>query len=136
MMESPSVVAVVKALSREGRYDEALTVLDASFPERLLSAEICVLKGNLILLSLAESPFELSDAKAMYEKAVELASDCDDAVFELGMYYLSFEDDAGIALGYFHRARDVLEKRLDTVKLAIDEATEELADSGGDETNP
>lgn len=125
-----SIIMSIKDLARRGRYDDALAVLDANFPDKLLCAETYVLKGSLIILSSDRSPYGLNDAKVMFEKAMVMLPDSDDAVYELGMYYLNVLDNAGIAKEYLRKAENILKQKLFAVRQAIDEALDELVTSG------
>jgi tetratricopeptide (TPR) repeat protein len=94
----------IRSRYKEGKYQEALSLIEKAEQERLLHPEVLVLKGCCIQLEDGETAYNLSDAKRAFEQALEIDEEFAPAIIELAWFYLNTLDDAIQAAPFFERA--------------------------------
>src|SRR6266853_3459141 len=94
----------IRTKYREGKYQEALSLMEKAEQEGLLHPEVLVLKGCCIQLDDKETPYNLSDAEHAFEQALEIDKDFIPAIIEMAWFYLNILDDAVRAAPLFERA--------------------------------
>ena len=77
--------------------DEAVRV----WPE---SSKLWCIRGDLIQLGDEDTPHELADALACYERAIEIDPKCIEAYEEIGHFYNAVMDDTERAKPFFQQA--------------------------------
>jgi tetratricopeptide (TPR) repeat protein len=84
--------------------NETLALADEAVRAHPQSARLWCIRGDLILLGSGESPFELADALASYERAIVIDPKCVEAYEEIGYFYDLVMDDEERAKPYFDQA--------------------------------
>jgi tetratricopeptide (TPR) repeat protein len=89
---------------KEGKIQEALSLIKQIEQEGPLCPAVLVLKGYCIQLDDETTPYELSDAEEAFKRVIEMDEDYTPAIVELAWFYLNVLDDAERAAGLFERA--------------------------------
>jgi tetratricopeptide (TPR) repeat protein len=84
--------------------NDALAYADEAVRAFPQSAKLWCIRGDLIQLSSEDSPYELADALASYERALAADPKYVEAYEEIGYYYDLVMDDEERAKPYFERA--------------------------------
>lgn len=102
----------VKRKYKEGKYREALSILERIEQEGLLHPDVFVWKGRCLQLDDGEASSQLSDVENAFKQALNIDSDFIPAILELAWFYLNVLDDANRAIEHFdkaiHLCRDTL----------------------------
>lgn len=94
----------IRTRYKEGKYQEALSLIEKAEEEGLLHPDVLVLKGCCIQLDDKETPYELSDAEHAFEQALEIDEEFTPAIIEMAWFYLNVLGDAVRAAPLFERA--------------------------------
>lgn len=112
-----------KSAKSEKDFDKALRELKRIESKYPLTPKILVMKGDTIQLSSENSPYELDDAEKAFKKALEIDSEYQEALTELGWYYLYVFNSAKRALPYFKKAFELSRGKLAESIQGIAECT-------------
>ena len=112
----------IKNRYREGRYKEALALIETIEREGLLHPEVLVWKGRCIQLDDERTAYELSDAEQAYKQALSIDNEFTPAIVELAYLYLNVLDDA-------KQANTLFKKAVHSYKMLMTEAVVGLAKS-------
>lgn len=99
-----TTLSEIRIRYQEGKYQEALSLVEKAEREGLFNSEIMVLKGRCIQLVDKVTPYNLSDAEYAFEQALEIDENFTPAITELAWFYLNVLDDAVRAAPLFERA--------------------------------
>lgn len=108
--EYRAAIKQVLAHWTEERFSEALELVDGLLRESPLSAELWVMRGNLLQLAPDDGPQDAVDHAL--ETACILTPDFTEAQLEMGHYLYSVKAESDTALTYFERAEEQAEEAL------------------------
>jgi tetratricopeptide (TPR) repeat protein len=111
-------LARVRRLWLAGKYEDALALVSRLLKDWPDNPQLLVMWADLIQLQDAEDGPTLEDAKAAYERAIDLAPQTPEALIELGHYYFTLEDDADSADKCYAKATTVCKQFLKEALLA------------------
>ena len=87
-----------------GRYDKALAETDSLLQVWPDNPTLLVMRADLIQMQDGDGAPGLDEARAAYERAVDLDEESPAPLIELGHYLLAIEDDAKAAAACFEKA--------------------------------
>ncbi len=109
------------------RYDRAIAEADRMLGEWPDNPHLLVLWAHLVeLQETEEGPPTLEDAKAAYQRAVELDSESPEPLIEFGHYLYALDDDAAAAEKMFSRAIRLCKSLLTEALVGKAKALDEL----------
>ncbi len=100
---------------KEGKYQEALRLIEKAEREGFLCPEVLVWKGRCLQLLDGDTGYQLSDIENTFKQALEMDEDFTPAIVELAWFYLNVLDDA-------KRAAELFEKAVNSQKQLLTEA--------------
>ena len=111
---------------RAGQYANALAHADRLRRDWPDNPQLLVLWAGLVQLQDTEDGPTLDDAKAAYQRAVELDDQSPAPLIELGHFLYAVQDDAEAASKYFDKAIDLCKRLLKEALLGQAKALAEL----------
>jgi tetratricopeptide (TPR) repeat protein len=97
---------------------DAVLLADAAVTAHPSSVRLWCRRGDLIQLGPEETPHALEDARASYERALQLDPDSADALESLGHYFDAVEPDESLAESYLAKSIERGASRAAFVSLA------------------
>jgi len=107
-------------------YDRALAEVSRLLNEWPDNPRLLIFWADLIQLQDTDEGPSLADAKAAYQRAIELSENSPEALTELGLFIYALEDNAQAALPYFEQAAEVCWSFLEQALVGQAEACAEL----------
>lgn len=98
------LLADIRNNYREGKYQEALCLIEKAESQGFLCPEILLWKGRCLQLLDGDTSYQLSDIENTFKQALEIDEDFTPAIVELAWFYLNVLDDAKRAAELFERA--------------------------------
>ena len=105
----------IKERYREGKYVEALCLIEAAEKQGFIHPDLLLWKGRCLQLIDADSSHQLSDIENAFKDALKIDDTFAPAAVELAWFYLNVLNDAG-------RAAEVFEASINSYKEALTEA--------------
>lgn len=101
----PRIADIRRRVARNGEAtDEDLDAVDVILEAEGASAELLVLRGQLLQLVAGDGSDELEEAFACYQEAIEIDPDSAEAHEEIGHFLDDVADDPAEAVPFFRRA--------------------------------
>jgi Tfp pilus assembly protein PilF len=119
-------VARVRREWRAGRNERALAEVSRLLVEWPDNPQLLIMWADLVQLQESDEGPSLAQAKAAYQRALDLDENSSEVLNELGLFLYAVEDYAKAALPYFERAADLCAVNLERALLAKAEACAEL----------
>ena len=113
----------LQRLLKAKKWEEALAQVDTLLVANPLTAQLYLLRGQLIQLQGENTAYTLDDAEAAFKRALELDGTYFDALVELMHFYDAVCADLPKALAYAKQVKALAQKALDEAGDVLEDTT-------------
>jgi tetratricopeptide (TPR) repeat protein len=117
----------LQRLLKAKKWEEALAQVDTLLVANPLTAQLYLLRGQLIQLQGENTAYTLDDAEAAFKRALELDGTYFDALVELMHFYDAVCADPSKALAYAKQVKALAQKALDEASYVLEDTTTHIS---------